>query len=146
MNSTERKKLEKKAASRGISENGGYVRHVLFCGQSGCCKNRDEAKAAMKILNKGAKKLRDDGIKIYVSEVECLKLWPERANRRDLSRRRLVWPRHARRGHVHRRGTFVRGRNRRRRDFRPQSAGRMNFLATKKREKREILSKNANNS
>ena len=74
MNSESKQKLQKKAASRGISESNGYERHILFCGQSGCCKNRDEAKTALKTLNKGAKKLRDDGIKVYVTQVECLKL------------------------------------------------------------------------
>ena len=74
MTSGQRKKLEKKAASRGISQQNGYGRHVLFCAQENCCKDRDQAKAALKVLNKGARKLKDDGIKVYVSEVECLKL------------------------------------------------------------------------
>ena len=74
MNPEQRKKLEKKAASRGISEQNGYERHILFCAQSGCCKDRDEAKAALKILNRGAKKLKEEGVKVYVTEVECLKL------------------------------------------------------------------------
>ncbi len=74
MNTEQLKKLEKKAASRGISQENGYERHVLFCGQSGCCKDHNEAKAALKVLNKGAKKLKEDGVKVYVTEVECLKL------------------------------------------------------------------------
>ena len=77
MNSQQRKKLEKKAESRGIGENskgGGYERHVLLCTRSGCCKDQDEAKATRKTLNKACKKLSDDGISVYVTEVECLKL------------------------------------------------------------------------
>ena len=76
MNSAERKKLEKKAASRGIgpqSKTGGYARHVLICTQSGCCKDKDEAKATMKTLNKAVKKLKSEGENIYVTEVECLR-------------------------------------------------------------------------
>ncbi len=76
MNSEQRKKLEKKAASRGIgdeSKTGGYERHVLVCTQSGCSKDRNEAKATIKTLNKACKKLKDDGISVYVTEVECLR-------------------------------------------------------------------------
>ena len=74
MTNEERKKLEKKAAARGLAETGGIVRHVLLCTQSGCCKDKDEAKATRKTLNKGLKQLRADGIAVYSSEVECLKL------------------------------------------------------------------------
>ena len=76
MTSQERKKLEKKAESRGIgaqSKTGGYKSHVLICTQSGCCKDRDEAKTTMKTLNKACKKLKADGINVYVTEVECLR-------------------------------------------------------------------------
>lgn len=76
MKPEERKKLEKKAASRGIgaqSKTGGYSRHVLLCAQSGCCKDKDEAKATRKTLNKACKKLRDEGVEVYVTEVECLR-------------------------------------------------------------------------
>ena len=76
MTSQERKKLEKKADSRGIGEKsvtGGYSRHVLICTQSGCSKDKDEAKATRKTLNKACKKLKDDGISVYATEVECLK-------------------------------------------------------------------------
>ena len=73
MNSQERKKLEKKAASRGISGENGYSRHVLICAQSGCCKDKDEAKETRKTLNKACKQLKEDGISVYVTEVECLK-------------------------------------------------------------------------
>ena len=77
MNSEQRVKLEKKAASRGIGaegKSGGYARHVLVCSRSGCCKDRDEAKATRKTLNKAVKNLKADGINVYVTEVECLKL------------------------------------------------------------------------
>ena len=74
MNSDQRKKLQKKAESRGVGDqNGGYERHVLICAQSGCCKDKDEAKATRKTLYKACKQLRDDGISVYVTEVECLK-------------------------------------------------------------------------
>ena len=76
MNSEQRKKLEKKAVSRGVGEqskSGGYQRHVLICTRSGCCKDKDEAKATRKTLNKACKQLRDDGINVYVTEVECLR-------------------------------------------------------------------------
>ena len=76
MTSQERKKLKKKAVSRGIgaeSETGGYTRHVLICTQSGCCKDKDEAKATMKTLNKACNKLKKEGISVYATEVECLK-------------------------------------------------------------------------
>ena len=76
MDSQQRKKLQKKANSRGVGENsatGGYERHVLVCAQSGCCKDKDEAKATMKTLNKACKQLRADGVSVYVTEVECLK-------------------------------------------------------------------------
>ncbi len=76
MNSEQRVKLEKKAISRGIgaeSKTGGYARHVLICTQAGCCKDKDEAKATMKTLNKACKKLKDDSINVYVTEVECLR-------------------------------------------------------------------------
>ena len=76
MNSEQRKKLEKKAVSRGIgpqSVTGGYSRHVLICTQSGCCKDKDEAKATMKTLNREFKKLKGAGINVYVTEVECLR-------------------------------------------------------------------------
>ena len=75
MTSEQRKKLAKKADSRGIgaqSKSGGYGRHVLICTQSGCCKDKDEAKETGKTLNKACKKLKDDGISVYVTEVECL--------------------------------------------------------------------------
>ncbi len=74
MNSEQRVKLKKKAESRGIGSENGYSRHVLICAQSGCCKDRDEAKATRKTLNKACKKLKDEGINVYVTEVECLKL------------------------------------------------------------------------
>ena len=76
MDSQQRKKLQKKADSRGVGEQsatGGYGRHVLICTRSGCCKDKDEAKATMKTLNKACKQLRDDGVSVYVTEVECLK-------------------------------------------------------------------------
>ena len=76
MNSQQRKKLEKKAISRGIgpkSVTGGYERHVLICTRSGCCKDRDEAKETMKTLNREFKKLKADGLAIYITEVECLR-------------------------------------------------------------------------
>ena len=71
MTSEERKKLEMKAASRGIEQ---IERHVLLCAQSGCCKSRDEAKATRKTLNKTCKKLKTEGIAVCVTEVDCLKL------------------------------------------------------------------------
>ena len=71
VNSQERVKLEKKAASRGIEQT---ERHVLLCAQSGCCKDRGEAKATRKTLNKARKKLAAEGIAVCVSEVGCLGL------------------------------------------------------------------------
>ena len=73
MTSEQRKKLEKKAVSRGIGANGGYSRHVLLCTQSGCCKDKDEAKATRKTLNREFKKLKADGVTVYVTEVGCLR-------------------------------------------------------------------------
>ena len=77
MNSQQRKKLEKKAASRGIgsqNQTGGTSRHVLICTRSGCCKDKDEAKATRKTLNKAIKELKADGENVTVTEVECLKI------------------------------------------------------------------------
>ena len=76
MKPEERKKLEKKAESRGIgpqSATGGYTRHVLICTRSGCCKDKDEAKATRKALNRESKKLKAEGINVYITEVECLR-------------------------------------------------------------------------
>lgn len=76
MKPEERKKLEKKAVSRGIgpqSKSGGYERHVLICTRSGCCKDKDEAKATLKTLNREFKKLKADGVAVYITEVECLR-------------------------------------------------------------------------
>ena len=72
---SEKKKLVKKAASRGIalSGEGGYTRHVLFCGNSGCCNGKDDAKATWKTLNKATKELAKAGISVYTTEVECLR-------------------------------------------------------------------------
>lgn len=74
---SDQKKLVKKAVSRGIALDGegGYARHVLFCGNSGCCKSkdRDEAKATWKTLNKRVKELAKQGIAVYTTEVECLR-------------------------------------------------------------------------
>ncbi len=74
MTDEERKKLAKKAAARGIGETEGYARHVLLCAKSGCCKDKDEAKATRKTLNKTCKNLKADGVNVCVTEVECLRL------------------------------------------------------------------------
>ena len=71
MNPEQRKKLQKKAEARGIGE---ITRHVLLCAQSGCCKDKDEAKATGKTLNKALKQLKADGVEVYSSQVDCLKL------------------------------------------------------------------------
>ena len=76
MKPEERKKLEKKAKSRGIgaqSVTGGYERHVLLCTQSVCCKDKDEANETRKTLNREFRKLKADGINVYITEVECLR-------------------------------------------------------------------------
>jgi len=47
---------------------------VFFCGQSGCCKDKDEAKSAAKVLSKAAKGSRDGGSPFEITPVECLSL------------------------------------------------------------------------
>ena len=74
MKPEERLKLEKKAAARAIGTENGYQRHVLICTRSGCCKDKDEAKATRKTLNRACKKLKDEGLNVTVTHVECLKL------------------------------------------------------------------------
>lgn len=68
-------KLAKKAVARGISAKGKqeYVRHVLFCVQSNCCSDVDEARATRRVLNRALKQLKDSDAPIYLSEVNCLR-------------------------------------------------------------------------
>jgi (2Fe-2S) ferredoxin len=70
----ERKKLAKKIAKRTEKRPVIPTYHVVFCNQSGCCKDKDEAKSVEKILNRGAKKLALKGIGIEVTSADCLNL------------------------------------------------------------------------
>lgn len=63
----------KKAASRGISTTGegGYSRHVLFCGGPNCCAGRQTAEV-VKHLNRRLKELEKAGLHVYRTLVGCL--------------------------------------------------------------------------
>lgn len=69
------RKLLKKAEARGISTTGegGYRHHVLVCVGKSCCDGEDH-RDTVKRLNKRLKKLEDEGLPVYRSEVECLSL------------------------------------------------------------------------
>lgn len=73
MDKDERKKLVRKATSRGIALNssGGYARHILLCTGPQCCTIEDGA-AAWKALNKQLRELRQSGCSVYASRVGCL--------------------------------------------------------------------------
>ncbi len=64
-------KVARKAAKRGIQS---IARHVFFCGGSSCCKNRDEAKGALKKLNRAAKESRSGDAPFECTPVGCLSL------------------------------------------------------------------------
>jgi len=68
-----RKKVVKKAASRGISTTGkgGYERHILICLGKSCCEGEDFGEVE-KRLNKRLGKLRKDGREVYCTFVKCL--------------------------------------------------------------------------
>lgn len=64
-----------KAESCGISTTGqgGYSRHVLLCTGKSCCDGEDHRETA-KLLKKLLKRLEKDGVSVYRTEVECLKV------------------------------------------------------------------------
>ncbi|BCM91447.1 ferredoxin, 2Fe-2S [Abditibacteriota bacterium] len=68
---TDIEKVARKAEKRGIPS---IARHVFFCGNSSCCKDKDEAKAAAKKLGKAAKHSRDEEGGFEFTPVECLSL------------------------------------------------------------------------
>ena len=64
-------KIARKAEKRGILS---IERHVFFCGNSGCCKDKDEAKSAGKRLGRAAKESRKEEGGFEFTPVECLSL------------------------------------------------------------------------
>jgi len=64
-------KIARKAEKRGLPH---IARHVFFCGQSGCCKDKEEAKVAGRILARAAKASRESESPFEVTRVECLSL------------------------------------------------------------------------
>lgn len=68
---TEIEKVARKAEKRGIPT---IARHVFFCGSSGCCKDKEEAKAAGKKLGRAAKQSRGEEGGFEFTPVECLSL------------------------------------------------------------------------
>ena len=73
MDKKDKKKLQAKAQSRGISTDGdgGYERHVFVCAGPDCCSSH-EGKETMKYLNKRLKQLEKEGHSVYRSQVKCL--------------------------------------------------------------------------
>ena len=69
--SNEIQKVARKAEKRGIQN---IARHVFFCGNSSCCKDRDEAKSAAKVFSKAAKESRGGEAAFEMTPVECLSL------------------------------------------------------------------------
>ncbi len=67
----ELERVARKAEKRGV---GNIARHVFFCGNGGCCKDKDEAKSAAKVLSKAAKESRGGESPFEVTPVECLSL------------------------------------------------------------------------
>ena len=72
----EAKKATKKARARGIAADGvgGYARHVLLCAGSNCEGEDDAGKETTKLLGKRLKELEADGIPVYRTEVDCLRI------------------------------------------------------------------------
>ncbi len=70
----ERKKLAKKIERRAEKRPAIPTYHVVYCNQSGCCKNKEEAKAVGKLLNRGSKQLAEKGIGVEVTSADCLNL------------------------------------------------------------------------
>lgn len=70
------KKASRKARARGIAAagRGGYARHVLLCSRSNCQGDNDEGKETRKRLGKRLKELAAQGIAVYQSQVDCLKI------------------------------------------------------------------------
>ena len=64
-------KIARKAEKRGIPN---IERHVFFCANSGCCKDKDEAKSAGKKLGRAAKASRGEEGAFEFTPVECLGL------------------------------------------------------------------------
>ena len=64
-------KVARKAAKRGTQS---IARHVFFCGGSSCCKDRDEAKGAGKVLSRAAKESRGGDSSFEFTRVGCLSL------------------------------------------------------------------------
>lgn len=73
MDKDERKKLVRKARSRGIAVDGagGYARHILLCTGPHCCSS-EAGLAAWKALNKQLRELRSEGCNVYASRAGCL--------------------------------------------------------------------------
>ncbi len=69
--SNELDKVARKAEKRGIPN---IARHIFFCGNSGCCKDKDEAKSTGKVLARAAKQSREGELPFEVTPVECLSL------------------------------------------------------------------------
>jgi (2Fe-2S) ferredoxin len=70
----ERKKLARKIERRAEKRPVIPTYHIVFCNQSGCCKDREEAKAVEKGLKRGAKKLAEKGVGVEVTSADCLNL------------------------------------------------------------------------
>lgn len=69
--SNELEKIARKAEKRGIPN---IARHVFFCGNGGCCKDKDEAKSAQKKLSRAAKESREGNSPFEFTPIECLNL------------------------------------------------------------------------
>lgn len=67
----ELEKVARKAQKRGVQN---IARHVFFCGNGGCCKDKEDAKSAEKILARAAKQSRAGDSPFEVTPVECLSL------------------------------------------------------------------------
>ena len=64
-------KVGRKAEKRGIPN---AARHIFFCDGSGCCKDKDEAKAAAKKLTRASKESRGGENAFETTVVDCLNL------------------------------------------------------------------------
>ena len=69
--SSDTEKVSRKAEKRGIPN---IARHIFFCGQSSCCKNKDDAKAAGKKLSRASKESRGGENAFEFTSVDCLNL------------------------------------------------------------------------
>lgn len=68
------KDLARKAKSKGLGKAEGDKKafHVLLCTGPNCLPN--VGKETLKVLNKQGKKLREDGISVFVTETKCFRL------------------------------------------------------------------------